>query len=298
MKLQNKTISNQPYVELGTRLLKVRDSLRCPYCKSDLVDDAHSLNCISCEKSYPVQNEKIYFITPPKREDSLDSVKERLRRSLGKAYYSIGIKIISTSYPFNLNKFLKNNIPKDFKSIVNLGSGNYRINQDIINIDCMDYDSVDIVCDIMDLPFKDNSIDCFLSSTLIEHISKPQKLVKEIRRSTTEKGISIHIIPFMYPFHACPHDYQRYTTSGQQELFRDFEIIEQIPISGPISAILSLIVEFLSLLFSFGNAKLQALMYLGLCGLIFPIKFLDFFFVNNKRYNSMAANILTIMKKS
>lgn len=42
----------------------------------------------------------------------------------------------------------------------------------------------------------------------------------------------------MQPFHASPHDYQRYTLSGIEYLHRDFNKVESGVYSGPVSGAL------------------------------------------------------------
>jgi hypothetical protein len=39
-------------------------------------------------------------------------------------------------------------------------------------------------------------------------------------------GTVLAHVPFLYPFHAAPHDYQRYTPAGLRVLFEAFEPLE------------------------------------------------------------------------
>ena len=51
-------------------------------------------------------------------------------------------------------------------------------NDNIYNLDHMDYSEVDIICDIERLPFKPNSVDVFISNGVLEHITCGKAVVK------------------------------------------------------------------------------------------------------------------------
>ena len=98
--------------------------------------------------------------------------------------------------------------------VLNIGSGNSPRQDGVLNVDMMDYENVDIVCDIHRLPFKDNSIDAVMSVAVLEHVREPALVLKEVKRVLKPGGRIFSAIPFMQPFHASPHDYQRYTLPG------------------------------------------------------------------------------------
>ena len=61
------------------------------------------------------------------------------------------------------------------------------------------------------LPFDDNEFDTIILSDVLEHISVPQRLWKEMARILSKKGKIIMNVPFFYWLHEQPHDYYRYT---------------------------------------------------------------------------------------
>ncbi len=70
----------------------------------------------------------------------------------------------------------------------------------------------DIVLDVCDMhPIKDRSIDVVLATELFEHVYDPQLGLKECFRVLKQGGIIILSAPFLYPIHADPFDYQRWT---------------------------------------------------------------------------------------
>jgi len=89
-------------------------------------------------------------------------------------------------------------------------------------------EGIDVVGDILNLSFKDESFDTVISTQVLEHVEKPWIMVKEIQRILRKDGICILTAPFLVPYHADPCDYFRYTKKGIESLFKNenFEIIE------------------------------------------------------------------------
>lgn len=86
----------------------------------------------------------------------------------------------------------------------------------------------DIIGDIHNLPFKDESIDAIICKSVLEHVYDPHKAVSEIRRVLKRGGKCFINGPFLYPYHGneTHKDYYRYTQDGIKYLFRDFKTIE------------------------------------------------------------------------
>ena len=181
--------------------------------------------------------------------------------------------------------------------VLNIGSGNSPRQDGVVNLDMMDYDNVDIVCDIHHLPFKDNSIDAVMSLAVLEHVREPALVLKEVHRVLKTGGRVFSVIPFMQPFHASPHDYQRYTLPGIEFLHRDFEKMESGVFSGPISGALWALQEALASVFSFGFEKLRNLLTIGLMLLTWPVKFLDFLVMRFPTAKNMASTFYFHGKK-
>ncbi len=174
--------------------------------------------------------------------------------------------------------------------VLNIGSGNSLRLGGVVNIDMMDYENVDIVCDIHNLPFKDNSIDAVMSLAVLEHVREPAVVLKEVHRVLKPRGRVFSVIPFMQPFHASPHDYQRYTLPGIEYLHRDFDIVESGVFSGPVSGALWAVQEALASVLSFGSVKLRNLLTIGLMLLTWPVKFLDLLAIRLSTAKNIASN--------
>lgn len=291
--------TEESFTEMGfeERFKRILPVLACPACKGGLSIEEHQVTCGACNKAYERRNGKIYFRDIPVRSDELDSVKEWLRRKLGKLYYSVGIRVFGATYPFNFQAAVKKFVDPDRMVVIDAGSGNRRIDEKVICVDVFDYAEVDIVSDLNSLPFKANSVSAFISNGVLEHVSDPTQVFSEFYRCTEPGGFSIHLVPFMYPFHASPHDFQRYTHKGMEVLLGSWNIVEQRNTSGPVSLWLVSTIELLAILFSLGSRRLKPFFFLGFCVVLFPIKYLDVLFVNNKHFLSLSPTILTVARK-
>ena len=81
--------------------------------------------------------------------------------------------------------------------MVDLGSGNNRLSDNIIALDAVDYDTVDIVADLARLPFRTASIDGFASRSVLEHLPDLPAAMRELVRCTRSGGVGVHLIPFL-----------------------------------------------------------------------------------------------------
>jgi SAM-dependent methyltransferase len=279
------------------RLARLIGQLACPACHSDIIEASDRFSCTACAESYPIRNGKIYFVEPADAEDALDMVKHRLKHHLGSLYYTVGVDIIAPGFPFNYTAAIRKHIDPGDRLVVDLGSGNRHVDDDIVTLDASDYGAVDIVARLEALPFKNGAIDALCSRSVLEHVPDLAGAVAEITRCTKEGGLSIQVVPFMYPFHASPNDFRRWSHVGAAELHRGWNVVEQRATTGPISLFLICLNEFVASLLSFGNPKLKAAIYLMMCLFTFPIKYLDALFVGQKSFIGLAPIILTVFRK-
>lgn len=282
---------------MTARLERARWALACPACRGDLSFADERITCSACDAVYPIRNNKLYFRTPTGAGDALDSTKSMLKRRLGRWYYSIGVRILAPTFPVDFAGWVRRYVTPASGIVVDAGCGNNRLDDDIVGVDTVDYDEVDIVCDLEALPFRDGSVDAFVSRSVLEHVPQLDRVLAGFERCTRPGGYGIHMIPFLYPFHASPSDYRRFTDRGHEQLFPGWQSILVTNPTGPISTLLLLTIEFLSSLLGFGWATLQGYVYLALCGLLFPLKFLDAPFVHRRRFAATAASILSVSRK-
>lgn len=98
--------------------------------------------------------------------------------------------------------------------------------------------SYDILCDVKKIPILDNSVDVVLSTTSLEHYRDPDSFFSEAYR-VLKPGKSLWVyVPFAYPEHEVPFDFQRPTRFGLARWYENagFERIDVSPMSSSISA--------------------------------------------------------------
>ncbi|MBW7860044.1 MAG: methyltransferase domain-containing protein [Rhodocyclaceae bacterium] len=81
------------------------------------------------------------------------------------------------------------------------------------------------------LPFADRSFDYVLLLDVVEHLYFPREALREAARVLRPGGTLMISIPFLYPVHDAPHDFQRYTEHGiRRELFEaGFRVLDLRP---------------------------------------------------------------------
>ncbi len=278
------------------RLERVKPALCCPECGGDLSFAPAEARCGGCNSGYPIRNSRIYFTTPAEDGDALDSLKGRLRRLLGR-HYRLVADIVAPNFFYPLGRRVRRQFRLDEELVIDLGSGSQRLDEAIICVDSADYGTVDVVCDIQRLPFKADSIDGAISVHVLEHVADPFAVADHLARCTKPGGHGLHAVPFLYPFHAAPNDYLRFTAQGLGALFRGWEMIEVTNTSGPISYFLLGLAEMLSVLLGLGSERLRAVVYLAACLVLFPFKLLDILFINRPGFMGMAPTLLAVVRK-
>jgi len=135
-------------------------------------------------------------------------------------------------------------------SILEVGSKNsvHRTllnNKKYISIDIVAGKNVDLVADVHDLPFENESFDLIMCVEVLEHLRNPARAINEMFRCLNSNGAIILSTRFLFPLHPDPYDYYRFTPDSLKLLFDKFKIIKIYPV-GNVLTTLSMI--FLHLL--------------------------------------------------
>ncbi len=144
-----------------------------------------------------------------------------------------------------------------------------------------DQKHVDSYYDGEHIPSGDKSFDFVLCTQVLEHTEKPEKLVEECARVLKPGGKVLFSMPFMYPEHEIPYDFQRYTRFKhinmlQQNGFDHIEIEKTTGFFGTFGQLFSV--------FIFESIKFRATIFKTLLsiGILMPIQVLglvlDFIF--------------------
>jgi len=274
--------------------------LYCIDCHGKLQKTTSSLRCVHCKREYEFVVNAISFVKTTNSShnethpDSLIySVKNYLRK-----YPWVFLLIYRFIYPRfgkTAKKFVQE-LPKD-AMIINLGSGVINIDSRVIDVDCESYPNVLILADAHRLPFKNESIDAVLCEALIEHVADPRLVISEINRILKPGGWIYLSAPFIFGYHSSPDDYYRWTTSGLKELLGDFHESEVGIVDGPTAALITVLREWLSIIFSFGNGVVYQFLNLIFMIVLAPINWLDFILSRYRHSSNIASGLYFIGRK-
>lgn len=231
---------------------------------------------------FPLQEGKPSFLPPEarlqerkERSDFVNRVKTFLRASPHVYLFLVHALGPAFCTGFTARKFVRQ-FPEDAR-VLNVGSGVHRYRKSMVNLDIFPYAGVDVVADATALPFPDGSFEGALSECLLEHVPRPVEVVREIVRILRPGGRAFISAPFIFPFHACPNDYYRWSITGMRELCKEAgaEIISIASRSGPTSALVAQLATWCAIALSFGSTKLYHILSMVLLIPFAPLRLLD-----------------------
>jgi SAM-dependent methyltransferase len=85
-------------------------------------------------------------------------------------------------------------------------------------------DNAPVHLDASAMNLADNSVDAFVCESMLEHVQKPEQVIAEIHRVLRPGGKLLLSTPWMYPFHAAPGDYTRFSEPALKALLHGFHI--------------------------------------------------------------------------
>jgi len=271
----------------------------CPYCHASLSWNDHGCSCDGCKRNFSYLNGKICFNTD--KTELTSDVKFHLslleNKTLTAKSVRIARKLISSEYEPHkqLAEFLRQIGDKGI--IVECGSGDRRLSENVVNVDFQPFEQVDIITDIRELPFCSESVDVVIFDTVLEHVEEPQQCINEAYRILKPGGHVASVTPFIFPYHSYPKHYWNFSEDGLQYLFRRFSHCKVEMNMGPTSALINLISEYIALAFSGRNA----LFYLIFKGIaltpIFFLKYLDRIWYKSEKAKQIAMCHFTLAKK-
>lgn len=224
----------------------------------------------------------------------IDRIKNRLRQ------HPFLTPLMGCPYPApRWNKSLKR-IIRELSSeakILDLGSGTRRRAPNVINLEIEATPTVDIVADGHNLPFENNTFDAVFSEAVLEHVHNPQQVVAEIHRVLKSDGYVCAAVPFLQGYHASPHDYHRWTTTGFAALFSQFDEIESGACAGPTAAIHWIFREYVGLVCSFGSLLVAKVISLLVGWLTFPLVWFDSLLMLNRHSHILASAVYFVGRK-
>ncbi len=170
--------------------------------------------------------------------------------------------------------------------ILNVGSGDNFIHENVINFDLDCLPGVNVVGNGECLPFLDETFNLIINQAVLEHAKRPSRIVKEMYRVLKRDGYVYVECPFLQEYHAYPLDFQRYTLSGLESLLASFRKIESGVCAGPSATFGRIFREYVA---SFSdNLYIHQILKILAGWIIFPIRYLDLY-LNKKKYAHVIA---------
>lgn len=130
--------------------------------------------------------------------------------------------------------------------------------------------------DAANLPLADASVDTVLLLEVLEHLPEPRQSLAEIKRVLKPGGKLIMSMPFLYPTHDAPHDYQRYTLHGLEHVLKSAGL-QCASIQSTSTAMKS---AGLLLCLALAGVMLQALKRRSMAMILLPLLLLAIPFIN------------------
>lgn len=289
----------------------------CPDCHSPVSQFDGCLRCRGCAATYPTRSGAPVLVSPeselyPALYDNdrhgvgahlmsaADPPRGAIRRVAG--WLTPEDRVWSRRAEATIAR-LVGEVPTT-GTVLNIGAGPERVlrrafaGRRVLKVGFPTHGGVDIYGDALQLPLKSGCVDLVVSSSVVEHLSDPERAAAEQFRVVKEGGRVYAEIPFIRGFHMIPADYQRYTLSGIQRLFEraGFDTIDAGVCSGPFTAFALLVQDSLVNLPHFG--RLPTVLRALLRRMLHPAKYLDRLVEGRRWARVCACNFYYVGRKS
>ena len=98
--------------------------------------------------------------------------------------------------------------------------------QEVVCVNLTSEKGADVVANVAELPFADDSFEVAICSELLEHVADPRRVLAEVHRVLEADGQLLVCVPFLYHVHADPHDYGRYTEHYWKQVLNEVGFTE------------------------------------------------------------------------
>lgn len=236
----------------------VRENSMCPDCRGRLTWHADLCECTGCAKLFPFASNlpKFHDQPLPSTYDAAFQADQMWNTGIAARMYNFGKRFVNSEY------MRRDHITEAVAAaprgsvIVELGSGNRRLRDDIINIELFPFPNVDLLADVAKLPIADDAADLVIMDSLIEHVPRPHDVVAEAHRILKPGGTAICVVPFVFPYHGYPKHYCNFSKDGLEVLFGAFASRNIETNVGPTAALTNLVSEYFAVAVG-GNSSLR-----------------------------------------
>jgi ubiquinone/menaquinone biosynthesis C-methylase UbiE len=196
--------------------------IQCLRCKSALRKDGDQLICTKCAQKYKLIDDKIIQMmseTTPDLELSIKKWDDFYANQINDETYGVEYESYKKMHLDDIIKQLKEVVDYKNKVYLEIGCGPFFLGQNlakdcalVVGIDfcpsalkiakkMMDEKGIEnyllIQGDVMNLPFKSDSMDIIYGGGVIEHFKNTQKCINELYRVLKKNGISFNTVPYL-----------------------------------------------------------------------------------------------------
>lgn len=284
-------------------------TLRCTTCTTPLLkktysgtlDNMSALTCHACKASFPIKNGVPHFLETRAPERALLETVDGACMVAGyrrpnPLMHALRRVVSSEYFPGKSWRAAKTRTLENPGTKLILGSGVTRY-PDAVHLDLDDFPGVDIVGDAHVLPFVDDVFSGLVCEVVLEHVADPKRVIAESFRVLQPGGLAFFIVPFLFPFHGHPSDFQRWSREGLAREFEGFEDVEVGIHGGPCSSMVNLLSEWGYVMSGLRFPRGYTLIKGGLTGLLFPIKFMDLLVNRFPEAHRLASTLFIIATK-
>lgn len=291
---------------MNKRLL---DILACPRCRESLTTTCGQFRCMTCGATFEQENGIPVLLDDESRHEiarfyqgkyeggrEAKAPPQSLLGRLAAWYPQPPERKIGDVTIRNLQRFwalLRESC--DEPNVLMLGKRQSRINGEpthryaeiraleaaSFRLDIQARSGVDVVGDGHKMPFVDNAFHGAFALTTLKHLRNPFRFVEELHRVVRPGGLVYAQCVSLAPYHRWPGDHAHFTTSGLAQLFAQFEPIDTGVNGGPSYTIAKLLPYYFACVFSFNNPTLYKLVWHGSAWALAPLRYLDYFLLNN-----------------
>jgi SAM-dependent methyltransferase len=142
-----------------------------------------------------------------------------------------------------------------------------------VNLDLFVLPGVDVAADAERLPFPDGLFQRVECDAVLEHVRRPEAVMREIERVLCPGGYAHVVTPFCHPFHEYPRDFRRFTPDGLKEMAGGLAAAAWGWRTGPTATLLVFVLEYVK---SWMPWRAWRGAVHGVLGwVLFPLRYLD-----------------------
>ena len=136
-----------------------------------------------------------------------------------------------------------------------------------------DYSKIDFIVDLAKMPFKEKTFDAALCTQVLEHVSEPGQVLKEIYRVLKKGGLLYATVPQSDCVHEAPYDYFRFTPYSLKYLLEKagYEIMDIKPSCGYFGILGHRLAFFPRIMFWQTKSRFRRI-------ILFPLEILSYLF--------------------